>query len=294
MSKFSFLLSFLFFVFSLPLISSCQTPSDVDDDEKPWEWGNKDDNTVKPGDSFYPKKEGVFRIMTYNVGAFAKFMNNSTNMVADMITEIEADVVGLNELDSCNTRHMVNQVAVLANTLNWQWRFGRAMPYRNGAYGNGVVVPSGVKILDTYTVALPKGSGSEPRSICVVETDKYVIGAAHIDHTNEDAALGQMAVVNEWANKHYKDYDKPVFFCGDMNCVPDSAPIQKLKGAFNLISSGQPTVPVTGPTKCIDYIFLYRGARQVKVVGSSTLLLFNHGNVTKASDHCPVYVDVQF
>lgn len=250
---------------------------------------------IKPGDDtdYYPKAEGSLRIMAYNVGAFSKFMQNSTSMVADMILEIEADVVGLNELDSINTRHKVNQVAALAQELGgWKWYFGRAMDYKGGAYGNGVVVPKNVNIIDKYFVTLPPTSkeNSEQRSIAVVETDKYVMAACHM----EGAALNQVAVVNAWVEKNYKNSNKPVFFVGDMNAVVGSEHIEALKQQFNIISNAQNSVPVDAPTRCIDYVFHYKKSTPVEVTGSATLTRFRKGDPTKASDHLPVYADVKF
>ena len=66
------------------------------------------------GSKFYPKPRKALRIMTYNVGAFSKYMENSSDMVAAMIKEVGADIVGFNELDSCNARHNVNQIEELA------------------------------------------------------------------------------------------------------------------------------------------------------------------------------------
>lgn len=115
-----------------------------EDPDNPYEWGKGDgkDEPGEEGKTFYPKAEGSFRIMTYNVGAFCKYisaMNQNIDLVAKIIKEVDADVVGLNELDSMNTRHNVNQVAILAQTLgNWQWHFGKGIDYRGGSYGNGV------------------------------------------------------------------------------------------------------------------------------------------------------------
>lgn len=277
------------------LATACSpTGATPDDGDKPWSWGSKDDGPQQVGSSFYPKKDGSFRIMVYNVGVFSKYMDNSTDMVAAMIKEVEADVVALNELDSVNTRHRINQAAALASALgSWQWRYGRTMAYREGAYGNGVVLPPSSKILDHYVVSLTRMGDYEPRGLCVVETKDYVIASCHVDHSSDEYALSQMNEIIKWANSRYKDYDKPVFFCGDMNSVPDSEAIAKLKGAFDLISSAEPSVPVSGPTRCIDYIFHYRGSKAVKVIGSNTMTKFTNGDVTKASDHCPVYVDVK-
>lgn len=286
---------------SLPACSPTEAKDDGEDN--PWSWDKgKEDETQKGGSLFYPKAEGSFRIMVYNVGAFGKYMENSTDMVAAMIKEVEADVVGINELDSCNARHRYNQAAMLASALgNWQWRFGRTLyPYRDGAYGNGAMIPSDRKIVDSYVIPFPSLGNFEKRALLVVETDKYVLGVSHVDHSSEPPAYAadqyadmQIDEICKWAQREYKDYDKPVFFCGDMNSIPTSEPITRLKSVFELISSAEPSVPVTGPTRCIDYIFMYKGAKQVKVLGSNTMTKFTNGDVTKASDHCPVYVDVK-
>ena len=242
----------------------------------------------------HEKDSGAFRIVSYNVGAFGKFMDSSIPMIADMMKEARADVVTLNELDSCNNRHEINQTAVLAGKMGWQWFFGRAMPYAGGAYGNGVILPKKYKILNEYVIALPKGAGSEPRSVAVVETNEYVIGAVHLDYANEDAAIGQVKVINEWMSAHFKDSPKPVFLCGDMNAKPDSKVITALLRDWNMLSSGELSFSSTEPSECIDYIFHYKRSAHVRKVSAHTLATFRKGDVTKASDHLPIYVDVMF
>lgn len=264
------------------------------DGDEPWKWGQEQGNGDNDDTIFYPKAEGSTRIMSWNVGAFSKFMANSTEMVAEMILEVEADVVGLNELDSCNTRHNVNQVKALAAALGgWQWTFARAMEYRGGAYGNGVVLPKGVEIIDSWTVALPKGTGSEPRSIAVIETPRYILGAAHLDHTSESSVLGQIEAVNAWAQA-YKGSKKPVFFCGDMNSKPGSEAINTLLKTWNMLSSTENTIPSEAPTSCIDFVFHYKDSAPVTLKGTHTMSRFHKGDAAKASDHLPVYVDVVF
>lgn len=257
---------------------------------------DKDDEPANPGSTYYPKAEGSFRIVSYNVGAFAKYMTNSTEMVAKMLVEVKADAVGLNECDSVNTRHMTNQVSDLAKAVGgWQWWFGRAMAYRSGAYGNGVIVPKDVTIQRKYTVTLAKGSGSEQRSVAVIETDKFVIGAAHLDHTSAEARLAQVAIVNSWAYTNYRDSKKPVFFLGDMNDYPDSETIAGIKKDWDLLSiTTENTYPSRNAANCIDYIFHYKKSAPVKVVGSHVMTKFYNGDVTMASDHLPIYLDVQF
>ncbi len=303
MSKYIKILLILTLTQSALVVSSCGGDNGKPDDpsEDPWGW-NKGDEEKKDegsdGEPYYPKASGSFRIMSYNIGSFGKYITSVTDnvaMVAEMIKEVEADAVALNELDSVNTRHNVNEVAILAEAIGgWQWHFGRAMAYRNGAYGNGCVVPKQVKIVEKYTVALPKDSGAEQRSVAVIETDEYVIGAAHLDHTSAAARLAQVAAVNAWAQERYIKSSKPVFFCGDMNAYPDSETIRTLKETWDMLSSTENSFSSRVPGSCIDYIFHYKSSASVKLVGAHSLTRFHKGDVTMASDHLPIYVDVQF
>lgn len=273
-----------------------------EDPDNPYEWGGgKDENggSGSEGKTYYPKPEGSFRIVTYNVGAFCKYisvMNQNIGLVAGIIKEVEADAVGLNELDSVNARHNADQLALLAKELGgWQWHFGKGIDYRGGSYGNGVVVPKGVVVVDRYTVPLPNTTGFESRSIAVLETDRYVLAASHLDHSSEEYIQSQIAAVNSWAQSRYLDYAKPVFFLGDMNAVPSSDALKSLKACWDVISSQENTAGGTAPaTKCIDYVFHYRKSAPVKVLGSHTISRTYCGDVSKASDHLPVYVDVTF
>ena len=52
----------------------------------------------------YPKSEGVTRLVSYNVGVFAKYAKSGSKMTARMMKELDADAVGMQELDSCTTR----------------------------------------------------------------------------------------------------------------------------------------------------------------------------------------------
>lgn len=246
-------------------------------------------NTIKTA---YKKEYGTLRIVSYNVGAFGKYMDSSIRMIADMMKETGADVVTLNELDSCNSRHEINQVAVLARKMGWQWFFGRAMPYAGGSYGNGVILPKKYKILNEYVIALPKGAGSEPRSVAVVETNEYVIGAVHLDYANECAAIGQVKVINEWMSAHFKDSPKPVFLGGDMNANLDSEVIAALLQDWNMLSSGELSISSAEPSECIDYIFHYKSSAPARKISAHTLTTFRKGDVTRASDHLPIYVDI--
>ncbi len=241
----------------------------------------------------YEKAEGALRFVQYNVGAFSKYMPNSTDMVAGMLNELDADVCSVNETDSCNTRHNVYQMAELAKAMgkDWKFVFGRAMEYRGGAYGNGVVTKD--EILKDFNIALPKGNGSEPRAAVGIETERYVYVSTHIDYSEPEAAAGQLAVLSNTLKEMYGTSAKHVFVGGDFNMVPDNSVFVDFRKDFKMISINKATAGSQSPTKCIDYVFAMNNGAKYEVKKSELPLRFiNGGDVKKASDHLPVYVDV--
>ena len=226
--------------------------------------------------------ERQLTLMTYNVGAFSKY-HESLGEVAELIRERGAGLVALNELDSCNRRHPEYQLEHLAVTLGREFHFAGAFPFAGGSYGNGIV--SDVPILHRYTVSIPQGNGSEPRSIAVVETASCVFAATHLDWKGDRRK--QARFVNRWFQKHFAGCDKPVFLCGDMNSLPDSDAIRELEKKWVRLSPEGVTFPGSG--KCIDYIFRLRSSATATVLDAE---IIRDGTDTM-SDHYPVLVKVK-
>ncbi len=249
--------------------------------------------TARPATSeVYKKADGVTRLVQYNVGAFSKEIENSIPMVAAMMKELGADAVSVNELDSCNARHSNFQLADFADALGgWNFRYSRAMPYRGGAYGIGVVVPE--DILGGFAISLPKGEGSEPRACCVVETKEYVLASTHLDYRSESAMLEQARIINATLKEKYGSVKKPVFLCGDMNSTPESAVLAELAKEWDVLSCAKPSISAKNPQDCIDFILALRNGAKYEVAGSEVPTEFKDGDVTVASDHLPVFVDVR-
>ncbi|MBR5661098.1 MAG: endonuclease [Bacteroidales bacterium] len=240
----------------------------------------------------YPKAKGVTRIVQYNVGVFSKEIENSIPMVAAMMREIGADAMSLNELDSCNTRHPNNQLADLAVAMDgWKYKFGRAMPFREGAYGVGVTVPE--DILESFIIPLPKGNGLEPRACVVVETPGYVLASTHLDYRDEPSIVIQAKTINETLAAKYSASKKSVFLAGDMNSTPNSAVLKELEKKWEVISCRKNTFSAENPHECIDFIMVLKDGPKVKIVGSEVPLEFAGGEVAVASDHLPIFVDVK-
>lgn len=232
------------------------------------------------------------KVMTYNVGNFGKYQENSSADVAAIIRAMDADLVGLNELDSCNLRHNVFQLGELASQLGgWEYTFSSAFPFAEGAYGNGIV--SRKPILYRTRVPLKQYDGSEPRCISVVETERCVFASVHLDVSKGKANFLQARDLNDWFALHYTGYDKPVILSGDFNAVSDSDSFQEITRLWECVSPLEATYPSLEPVKGIDYIFYLKTARPVTLVKSQVVKKIKGVDVAKASDHLPVYAELK-
>ena len=128
----------------------------------------------------YTKDKRAVRIMTYNVGVFGKYIDNSIPLVADLLKEARPDIVGLNELDSCNTRHPVFQLEELDKCLGkgWNFVFQSMFPFQGGGYGVGVETTR--KILGTRSYDIPKTPGVKHMGLLAVETEDFVFMSTHL------------------------------------------------------------------------------------------------------------------
>ena len=237
----------------------------------------------------------TFRIGTYNIGNFNKTETNSTAMVSNMMKEIGVQALSLNELDYFNQRHAVDQIAAFAKLMGgWNSLFAPAIDYKGGKYGVGVASAPELTVVKTFTLTLPKGDGSEQRAVAVVEFEPFVFASTHLDHQSKTAQLDQAKTIDAWVETNYGASSKPFILCGDFNALPDSETIRFMQGNWTVLSPLEPTYNAKSPSKCIDYIMVYKNAAsKVKNLGGKVCREFSNGDVTVASDHLPVYVDVK-
>jgi len=232
-------------------------------------------------------------IMSYNVGVFSKSGKDSTGEVARLVRETGADVIALNELDSCNRRHDIYQLRHLSELVDAEdHTFSSAFPFAGGAYGNGIVSVED-EIIRKESIALPVFDGAEPRSVAVVETADYVLASTHLDYKGETANVSQAEHINSWFEKEYSGSSKPVFLCGDMNCTPDGAAVGKLMEKWEMMSPLSATYPSDSPESCIDYIFCLKSAQVPQVLEKKVISGSEGFKMSELSDHLPVIVRVK-
>lgn len=241
------------------------------------------------------KAANALRIVAYNVGVFSKCYDSMQD-IAKMMQEMDADVVALCELDSCNRRHNSFQLDDFVRSLEdgqdlWQYRFGSAMAWNGGTYGTGVATVHCIQ--DSFEIKIPKGAGHEPRVCVVAETADYVIAAVHLDHKSEEVRMEQVEMITEELKNRYIRSRKPVFLCGDFNAVPDSPTLRQLSEDWDVLSETAPTYPADNPRKCIDYIMALKNRAGYDVLRTAVSTEFESADVRQTSDHLPVYVDVR-
>lgn len=239
--------------------------------------------------ALYPKAPNTIRLVSYNVGAFTKYTSGSYASIARMMLELDADAVALQELDSCTTRTGgIFQIDRLARLMKWHYAYAPAMPYRGGSYGIGVVCRN--RIGHHYTIALPPGG--EPRTVAVVELDDCIVASTHLD-LQAETQVREAEYINRIFSERYGESNKPIFLLGDLNAQPDSPTLQTLKQHWTVLSVEGNTYSSRKPEMCIDYVLQLNNGVPCRVTDSQIATRFHSGDVTQASDHLPLYVDVE-
>lgn len=236
----------------------------------------------------------AIRVVTYNVGVFAKSGYDKMFLAADMMNEMKADIVCVNELDSCARRTgRKYQLEDFARLLGkWNFNYTAAMPYQGGSYGIGIASKPKYTPIDQWGITLEKGRGAEQRALSVMEFDKFVIATTHLDHTSDAAQLAQAKTITEVLDQRYHNSRKVVILCGDMNAVPSSRTIKEFQKSWTMVSGKEKSFDSSHPTKCIDYIFVLDNSSSYKVKSTAVAKSFKSGKVSEASDHLPVFVDI--
>lgn len=279
-------------IFTDAVLSNKDYEEEIDAFEQRWVRGEEPISTPPAQDAqliserlFKKYSPKTLKLMTYNVGSFSKHQGLGLKEVTDIIKE--ADVVSLNELDSCNRRHGEYQLKDIADALGRNFKFTSAFPFAGGSYGNGVI--SKADIVASYQIPLPQMDGLEPRSVAVVETEECVFASTHLDVASKTASASQASMINAWFQEHYPCSLKPVFLSGDMNSIPESETIKELEKCWENLSGTFFTSPSHAPRKCIDYIFHLNSSAPVTVQSAQVIV-----PDPDPSDHLPVAVEVFF
>lgn len=290
-------------------------------------------------DHLVSKDKGVLRIMQYNVYIFANDPGHSFSDIASLIQEYQADVVSVNELDSCCPRSSQFQIAALAKALgDWTYVYQRTIPKGDGAYGIGITAAPGGRLkpykkadaqkradniatvdslfsasqnTQTYVAdfgniyadgegfvhteghIMPDYGCREHRSFVIAEFPEYVLVSTHLEYETEEARTGQARILNETVKRLYSGSSKPVILAGDLNAVAPDTALDVLDPDWTRLSELALSWPSKDPKVCLDYIYVFKHAAPVRLVKAHAITRASSADVTKCSDHLPIYVDIR-
>lgn len=224
--------------------------------------------------------------VTYNIRN-GRGMDNRTDYkrVAEEIIRSKADLVALQEIDSCTAR---SQHRYVLGELAFECRmypvFGRAIKINKGNYGVGLLSkerPIGVK-----NVALP--GKEERRTLLIVEFPNYYAICTHFSLTEKDR-IESVKILNHELSLLKA---KPVFLAGDLNATPDSPEIKALAENFHIVNNPKAfTFPADKPDRTIDYIGIWKATADQCYWNPSAVRVLN---APLASDHRPIRATFRF
>lgn len=237
-------------------------------------------------------RRGVIRVASFNIhyGASADNVFDLRH-TAEMIEAIDADVIGLQEVDKHfrARSEWLDTPGELARMLGMHHAYGAnydldplepGQPRRQ--YGTAFL--SRWPILESQNTLLPQYAGSEPRGLLEVVVNiqgKQVrLGNSHMQHTS-DAEWQEQA---DAITARLAGSAQPVVFLGDTNAVPTFPGIKTFTDRYDDVWARVGVGPglSAADTWRFDYVFVPKGTD----VRSAWLVS------TDASDHLPLVTDL--
>ena len=273
-------------------------------------------------------------LMTYNIEHFGfnattkpqilANMDNIAALIAQNATHNPRTFISFNEVDyKTNRTFQQDQLGLFYNKMHeltnysWHRKFGKAITFQGGQYGNGVVYnESSSNVTQTLTETLSNhgykkddGGNEETRNATIVETNECVFIATHLG-LSKKMRQRNLLDLDAWLKNRYSHSSKPVFVCGDFN---SNYKVAEDKQLIDNLVAGKYTNPETGETvngsawkilsnttdatfykggRVLDYILQWRGniatnqAHIAKIISNQNFSNYNY------SDHKLVMVKV--
>jgi endonuclease/exonuclease/phosphatase family metal-dependent hydrolase len=241
--------------------------------------------TFVPRPSADSKEAVALKAVSYNIRR-GWGLDHQTNLdrTADVLTSLDADVIGLQEVDlGVNRSGQINQPYELGKRLGMHSAFGKFMDYDVGRYGMAIL--SRFPMRDRREVRLPMGN--EPRIALAVEVvlpDDQVLTVVnvHFDWVADDAyRFAQAQTVRDFL----QGLQTPYLLLGDFNDSPESRTLELFRQQGQEARKDPTkrfTFPADSPREEIDFVFAGPATRW-EVLESTVV------DERVASDHRPVF-----
>lgn len=245
------------------------------------------------------------RVMTYNIQHGHVHLQDHIDLTktCDVIRAYDPDIIGLNEVRGRGAREdYTAQVEAMAAYLGYHGYFGRSILFDGvNPYGNAVL--SRYPIVEASVIPIPDPVDTsacteyfEPRSLCrcVVEVPGEGERSGFAGPVVPVAVYASHFGLNDCEQEHavstaaaaLRGEALPFVLMGDFNMQPDNPLLAPLNGQLRSADAfleGKMSFPSDRPSIKIDYIYASQGVR---------LLAADIPQVI-ASDHCPVWADIE-
>lgn len=250
---------------------------------------------ASPGAAAPNAPDRPLTVATFNIHHGADPDENlSLSRIADVINDMSADIIGLQEVDRhwSGRSDWADQPAELADLLDMHVVYGANLDRDPPAPGEprrqyGTAILSRYPILDWSNTPLPN-LGGEQRGLleALINVDGVPVRVlnTHLQHNS----AAERAAQTEAIAQRIDELDEPVILLGDLNARPGTAEMRPLETRLDdawLAGDGAGdgfTYSSENPYQRIDYVMVSRDITvdQVDVVQ------------TMASDHLPVAAEV--
>jgi endonuclease/exonuclease/phosphatase family metal-dependent hydrolase len=227
----------------------------------------------------------ALHVVTYNVhGCVGLDGRTDVARIGEILAELDADVIALQEVHSARAGHGGGQVAELAERLGMHAVLGTTMPDRaTGPYGNAILSRLPVLASGCFDLSVV---GCEPRCLMHVELEhagqRFRVMNTHLGVRVRErhAQLRRCAHLLE---RDAARYDEPLLVMGDFNSwLPRGDVLGTLRARFGAQPAPR-SFPVRRPIFALDRIWTRPASllHDVRALSSAQTRV--------ASDHLPVY-----
>lgn len=222
------------------------------------------------------------KIMTFNTQHCLNYITREIDfeVMAKAIREVDADIVGLNEMrGKSDDPEFAEQVETLAALTGMPYFYFAPAIYKRGPYGNGFLSKIPIVKAENIPIPDPNPRRFETRyeTRCVLRAELEGGVTVLVSHFGLNADEQENAV--ETVLKHMSDCR--CILMGDFNLRPDDVilnPIrERMQDAATLFDTEKLSFPSNEPTCKIDYIFV---SPDVKILSADIPPIV-------ASDHRP-------
>lgn len=224
------------------------------------------------------------RFMSYNIRN-GKGMDNKTDnsRIVEVLKKAKPDLCAIEELDSVSKRVPLYLLEEIAKEVGMNYYYCPAISFQGGKYGIGMLTRETPINIKRY--ALP--GREERRALLVVEFADYIFCATHLSLTEADRIASLPVIMEAVADM---EPTKPLLIAGDFNATPDSEFIEQLSKDFYVLTDPSVnTYPAKNPYETIDYVCLHRRTPESSFKLKQSVVM----NEPMASDHRPVYIDIE-